>query len=1432
MFSKFRRACVRPVVAIVVLGMTPAVGLTVGLVSTPSAAALVPASSVAEYQPTLDATNNVNSSSGPPGSNAAYGGRTVAATINPSNTNTVLTATESGGLWRSTDGGNHWTHIDTLVPFRMSSVAFAPNNASVVLATTWKTADSNNKGGIYRSTDGGLTWTDVTSGFACNGGNFNAGAISYESSSTNVYVGTDCGIAFSTNAGATWNLKNLGSVSSVAAVAGGKVYSCGANGWGSYTLSGGVLNQTQAPQLIGGNACPTPFGILSQHDLDVSPLNSNVVVTMAANSSTSECGGTASNPAGVYTLYESDDGGANWTARGNACTSRHPNLTAHAATDPTKFELYYSGGLDVHHITCDSTATPQCPTAAASVTQNTDHADTSQIVFAMDSSDCAKFVADDGGLETTTDCGSTFHMAAGSGSGNGGYDALQVYQVTGEVHPAGTDLYLGTQDNSSWASGDNGGTWTNGVCCEGFYYQVPLHGAVDPNQQVKFVSCAGCNNITSQHPVFSGCFYNSITAPCGLSNNPSSGTSPGADTGAPWLLPPTANTYVQWMASGANNNLYLSADSGSTWSAVSGATIPGQLVSHPFVSGPASDPTIYQAVCASSCGNSAPSTTLSRVTGVRSSSATVANASNGTDRFGSYQDGEGAWLFQEPSIGVDPNNPLHLIAADTTTNSMVQSTDGGQTWTADAGLTNLVTGGGSLAFFVPNVGTQSHAIAWDPNDAHHILVGTESAGIIASFDGGQTWTKMIGSEKVTAVTSFFFDDIQHDILVSSYGRGLWKLTLPTTDLSITKSHHPDPAVAGSDLFYDLSVSNSGGSAPNTTVTDTLPSDVTYVANNLPSPAGCTAVGQVVTCNLGNLASGQTVNFSIQVTVNSNADVSSGAHSIQNTATVTSNGVIDSDPSNNTATDTVLVEESADLQVTTVCAPSTNVSAGTPITCTVYVDNHGPSDARSVVVDDTIRSNGTFDLANINPASCAPATAITGGKEITCSLGTIQAASSTVQGRATLSYTITNVNDAQNLTTVASARSSVGSSSGTPDPNTSNNQSTVPISVSALADLSVTKTGPTTATAGTDIGPYTVTVANNGPSTATNVVLTDNVPAGVTIVSIVPNPGTIGCTAGVPGDSTRPTTCAIGTLTSGGSASVNVTLHVLPSTTGTLSNDARVSSDTFDANLSNNLAHADTVVSSSADLAVTMTASPNPVVAGQTLSLKAHITNGGPSTAPSTTLDIALPNYTSLSGTQITGASGSCGLLGPLSLHCTLGTLNLSASADVFVTLTVGSGAPNGATLTATATVSSAATDPNTTNNTASASVTVSTSADLTITLTSDMSVYHPSTTIHYTVTISNAGPSDAQGLTVVQTISPSKLVQFTTVNLPSTSCTVTPTTITCHLGTLASGATTGFQSNAFIRGNRGTITSTASITSTTPDPNTSTNSSTRIVTVK
>jgi uncharacterized repeat protein (TIGR01451 family) len=1357
-------------------------------------------STVHQFQPSL-------------GAGRIWGGRTVAVDVDPGNPNTALAASESGGLFRTTDDGVHWTHIDTLPPFRMADVKYAPGDRNIVLATA--SSDSGRKangGGIWRSTNGGLSWSKpATANPACNA-RANAWGIAFEPASQNVYVGTDCGVAVSTDRGATWTHVALAQTLGVAAAPGGIVDTCSSDGHHRSTNAGGVFGAATAIGTGGSGGCPG----IGVHAIAVSPAEPNVVFAInraASSAAPNAC--SSVNAVSLWTLNESDDGGATWNPIGGACPSRPPSVGVRTSTDgtPGHLDLYFSGGLDYYRGVCTSSGGPglRCSgvlPAAGSPNVTLDHADPSQTVFTTATSgstlNCAVYIPGDNGVGKSTDCGATFTT---TGGGPDGFNALQIYEVTGQVHPGGTDLYFGTQDNDIWASSDNGTTWPNVKCCEGFFFQIPHNSPSSAGQTITGVVCGGCYTFNGS------ALFGAIPA----WNNPLATTPPGCTfsctanpNGNPFLVEP--GVYVEFAQNTPPNQaLYITTNTGGAWTkvAMSSPTSPAlitggdlnvQFSGRPYVSGPPGDPTIFQAYSRPVAGNPIGLLRINVSRAPAPPTATVTDVSAGLNSIDSYCNGQGTFVC--PTVfGVDPNDPNHLIVADGGSSQIKQSLTGGNSWTVDNQLTNLVTANNAFDF-----GGQTHVIAFDPSDGTRVLVGTEANGILASLDNGQTWGKMSGSEEVPAISSFFFDEVQHDIVVSSYGRGLWKFGYPASDLKITKTHHPDIAIAGEQLYYDIAVTNTGADpAPAVTVTDTLPVGVTFVT----STDSCAAFGQTVTCPIGDVAPGETKTFTIKVLVNANAIATTGPRSITNIATTGSPGSIEGTPGDNTATDVAIVEDSADLEITKLCKPDTSPAAGDPIDCSIFVDNHGPSDARGVTVLDTLLSNQPFTISLITPSSgtCGAANAVTGGQKFTCNLGVVPA-----QGRATVTYRV-STNTAQDINNVATVTAT------TPDPDTSNNKAIVTLTVSAVADLSLTKSAPANVVAGTTMT-YTLVAANVGPSSAQNVVVSDNIPAGVTVQS-VSAPGATVCNAGTPGDALAPLRCTFSSITTSTPAAnrtVTIVVKVKPDTTGVLHNDASVTSDTFDPGLGNNLAHTDTTVDTSADLSVTKLATPNPVVAGRTLSSKITVANAGPSRARNITLTDSLPAGVTFASVSVSNGAGTCTHVTAPSdqVDCQLNDLDPGQSTIVFVDVTVKTSTADGATLTDTATVASSTPDPAAGNNTASQSPTVQAVYDRTVNLSSDAAIYKPSTTIHYLITVGNNGPSDAVGVVVKQTLPPAKFGYLVTQDGGCTG--PVAQVLTCPVGTVPVGTTKLIHVNFFVQGSKGTITSTAALNADPHDP--------------
>lgn len=98
--------------------------------------------------------------------------------------------------------------------------------------------------------------------------------------------------------------------------------------------------------------------------------------------------------------------------------------------------------------------------------------------------------------------------------------------------------------------------------------------------------------------------------------------------------------------------------------------------------------------------------------------------------------------------------------------------------------------------------------------------------------------------------------------------------------------------------------------------------------------------------------------------------------------------------------------------------------------------------------------------------------------------------------------------------------------------------------------------------------YTITVTNNGPDTATNVTLLDTIPPGTQYVSAMPGQGSCSRNG-------NQVTCTLGSLNNG--VSTAVTIVVLPTGLGTISNQASVTANEVDPNGSNNAMTVNTTV---------------------------------------------------------------------------------------------------------------------------------------------------------------------------------------------------------------------------------------------------------------
>ncbi|GAA1056851.1 hypothetical protein GCM10017608_11330 [Agromyces luteolus] len=759
--------------------------------------------------------------------------------------------------------------------------------------------------------------------------------------------------------------------------------------------------------------------------------------------------------------------------------------------------------------------------------------------------------------------------------------------------------------------------------------------------------------------------------------------------------------------------------------------------------------------------------------------------------------------------------------------------------------------GGSFADITGNLGAVSpgaviRSLAIVPVPGMNVLAlfaGTDTGVFMSQTQNLGVWAELGSSLPNTIAFDVTYDAGDDVMLVGTMGRGSWLVEdvsdlIPIADLRVTKTDSPDPVIAGEELFYTITVTNDGpDAAAGAVVVDELPDEVVYLSDD----GDCTydAVEHRLTCQVGDIPAGESREIVVKTRVDSDAvvDEDDGTIRIENVVTV-SGASVDDDLTNNSFTQRTFVQERSDLAVTKVCKPDDELPAGDTGTCTIFVDNLGPSSARDIVVTDTNLSDGAFTFGAITPSQ---GTCGVSGGVVTCQLGDLAAASPSAGGRATVVVEVSatedvDINDVVRVT------------SPTPDPDASNNEAQESISVKAVTDLSVDKTGPPTAIAGTEIT-YTLSIANGGPSTATGVVVTDAVSSGVTIVSVTGSNGA-SCNAGVPGDAAQPSRCSFGNLAPSATRTMTVVVRILPGFTGELHDDARVESQTFDDDLIDNLDTVTTVVSASADLSITKTDSPDPVLAGDDLTYTITVANGGPSTATDVVVTDELPDGT----TFVEGVDGNgttvCTLVQAGTVVCDLGTMAPGETRTVYLTVTVDPSLDPDAVLENTATVESATPDPDGSDNTANQSTNVDTAADLWLDKTAVLRSGNPAPVIVFTLVVHNdlgceqdaqstpspncgtGGPSDARDVVVTDELpltAKKLVVQYIS---PQCSYDKAAHTVTCSASEVPAGATVSFVIEAQANGSVGTVLNDADVTSSTSDPNGSNNGNAASLVVK
>lgn len=518
----------------------------------------------------------------------------------------------------------------------------------------------------------------------------------------------------------------------------------------------------------------------------------------------------------------------------------------------------------------------------------------------------------------------------------------------------------------------------------------------------------------------------------------------------------------------------------------------------------------------------------------------------------------------------------------------------------------------------------------------NLAVGASaSIQIVASFTGQ---TAILNAAEVTAADQFDIDSTPNNGITTEDDYAEVTFTPAVTDLAISKTVDDTTPNENQEVVFTLTVTNeSAVAATGVVVTDLLPAGLTYVSD---TGAGAYVSGTGI-WTIGNLAAGANAVLTIRATVTSSA-------TITNIAEITATDQFDSD---STVNNGITTEDDYDSVILT---PNVN-----DLGITKTVDDATPNNNQVVVFTLTVTNNTGVAATGVQVTDQLPAGLVYvsdngGGAYVSgtgiWTIGNLAAGASTVltiNARVTSSSQLTNNAE---ITAVDQF-----------DSNPNNNEDDAVLDPN-IADLSLTKTVSDTTPDQNQQITYTITIENDGPQDATNIAVTDVLPAGLTFVSSAPSVGTYNQATGV---------WTIPSLTNGSSATLQVTATVTTSTVKV--NTAQVTAaDQFDIDSTpnNNNANEDdqasaTVTPNISDLSVTKTVSNTTPDFGSNVTYTVTLSNAGPAGATDVTLLDLLP-----AGVTYVSSTPSVGTYNQVTGIWTVPTLASGASATLQIVATV------------------------------------------------------------------------------------------------------------------------------------------------------------------
>lgn len=647
-----------------------------------------------------------------------FAGRVRGLVVKPSEPDTLLVGSVSGGIWKTTNGGDFWRPVSNYEPsLSIGHLLVDPDNENRVFAGTGEGFQNGGAAqglGILVSEDFGETWQQMDS--TNNESFYFVNRLARIPQSQVLLAATGRGIFRSQDLGQTWtDVDGIGIVTGrgfvdikvnpanpniILASYYGQIVS-GDNSRNYIMRSDdGGLNWTRLRDDSG-----LPIFDISRHELTIGS-DGTIYIAIADNSTAARTNG----------LFKSTNGGTQFqkVASSTAFIERQGWYDLMVAVDPSDSNRVYMGAIDVYRTTDGGTTINKVSEWFPSQGQIPQyvHADIHTLEFHPTNPQIF-WIGCDGGIFKTTNGGDSFEQV------NGNLSITQFYGIA--VHPNGEQAIGGTQDNGTIHYFGDQVTWLEWVGGDGGF------AAWDQQEPNHIYGSTPNGGMFGSNISVANAF--AVTLP----------TTAGAPFIQPFVLDPNDGNRMMV----GTNTVFFTSDirniSGANW-----ATSPTNFP-QPMRSTTISPHDGSYAYVGDSAGRIFATTDL-----------------GGTNAFENIMD-QNYGLHDITWIEVDPSDSSHqtlyATLGDYNSDRIVATRDGGQTWV-------------SLHGNLPDI--PAFCVRVDPHDPKRLFLGTEM-GLWTTPDATQdspVWTRYDYGTAFTRVLQLHWNKAGDKLWLGTYGRGM------------------------------------------------------------------------------------------------------------------------------------------------------------------------------------------------------------------------------------------------------------------------------------------------------------------------------------------------------------------------------------------------------------------------------------------------------------------------------------------------------------------------------------------------------------------------------------------------------------------------------------------------------------------------------------